>query len=74
MGFWPAKTLLSAVELGVFTRLADGPLDAPTLTEALGLHPRSALDFLDALVALQVLERDDGKYRNAPDTAVIGTK
>lgn len=71
MGFWPAKTLLSAVELGVFTRLADGPLDAPTLTEALGLHPRSALDFLDALVALQVLERDDGKYRNAPDTALF---
>ena len=24
-GFWPAKTLLSAVELGLFSLLADGP-------------------------------------------------
>ena len=26
LGFWASKTLLSAVELGVFTELADGPL------------------------------------------------
>lgn len=71
MAFWPAKTLLSAVELGVFTRLADGPMDAAALTEALGLHPRGALDFLDTLVALEVLERDNGQYRNAPDTALF---
>lgn len=71
MAFWPAKTLLSAVELGVFTRLADGPLDADALTAALGLHPRGALDFLDTLVALQVLERDGGTYRNAADTALF---
>jgi hypothetical protein len=25
MAFWGSKTLLSAVELGVFTALADGP-------------------------------------------------
>ena len=25
MSFWPAKTLLSAIELGLFTRLGDGP-------------------------------------------------
>jgi len=67
MGFWAAKTLLSAVELGVFTQLARAPLGAPELTSALGLHPRSALDFLDALVALHVLERDDGTYRNSAD-------
>ncbi len=28
MGFWRAKTLLSAVELGLFTELAGHPLDA----------------------------------------------
>ena len=27
LGFWGAKTLLSAVELGVFTELAKGPMD-----------------------------------------------
>ena len=67
MGFWASKTMLSAVELGVFSRLAGGALDAAQLTEALGLHPRSALDFLDALVALNLLEREGGNYRNTPD-------
>ena len=38
MGFWGAKTLLSAVELGVFTHLAQGPLDLAALTTKLGLH------------------------------------
>ncbi|MEI6000002.1 methyltransferase [Paraburkholderia bengalensis] len=71
MGFWASKTLLSAVELGVFSCLATGPRDAAALTEALGLHPRSALDFLDALVALNLLEREDGKYRNTPDAELF---
>lgn len=71
MGFWASKTMLSAVELGVFTRLAAGPLDAAELISALGLHHRSALDFLDSLVALKLLEREDGKYRNTPDAALF---
>ena len=36
-----------------------GPLKAEELRERLGLHPRSARDFFDALVALRMLERDD---------------
>ena len=68
MGFWASKTLLSAVELGVFTQLADDPQDLETLRARLGLHPRSARDFLDALVALGFLERTGGVYRNAPCT------
>ena len=67
MGFWASKTVLSAVELGVFTTLAASPADLATLQTKLGLHPRSARDFLDALVALKLLQRDDGIYRNAPD-------
>jgi len=68
-GFWASKTLLSAVELGLFTELAAaGPLDAEELREKLGLHERSARDFFDALVALQMLEREDGRYRNTPET------
>ena len=67
--FWASKTLLSAIELGLFTELAaSGPLDADALRERLGLHPRSARDFFDALVALGMLEREDGRYRNTPDT------
>ena len=68
MGFWGSKALLSAVELGLFTELAKTPADANTLGQRLGLHPRSARDFLDALVALQMLEREEGLYRNTPAT------
>ena len=67
LGFWASRTLLSAVELGVFSALADAPADLPTLQKKLGLHQRSARDFLDALVALRVLERENGVYRNATD-------
>jgi O-methyltransferase domain/Dimerisation domain/Mandelate racemase / muconate lactonizing enzyme, N-terminal domain len=63
-----SKTLLGAIELGVFSRLAGAPADLLTLQKKLGLHQRSARDFLDALVALRMLEREDGVYRNTADT------
>ncbi|MFO1049016.1 MAG: methyltransferase [Geminicoccaceae bacterium] len=69
LGFWGAKTLLSAVELGLFGALAQGPATAEELQGRLGLHPRAARDFLDALAALGMLEREDGRYRNTPATA-----
>ncbi|MEW5975569.1 MAG: methyltransferase [Acidobacteriota bacterium] len=68
LGFWASKTLLSGVEMEVFTELAKHPEDLKTLQGRLGLHPRSARDFLDALVALGFLERVDGIYRNTPET------
>jgi O-methyltransferase domain/Dimerisation domain len=71
LGFWGSKTLLSAVELGVFTELRDGPLTGEELAGRLELHPRSWRDFLDALVALGMLEREDGTYRNTPETALF---
>jgi DNA-binding IclR family transcriptional regulator len=67
-GFWGPKTFLSAVELGVFTELAREPADLATLAERLGLHPRSARDFLDALVAPGMLERKAERYANTPET------
>ena len=68
LGFWASKTLLSAVEIGLFTELAKGPEDLETLQQRLGLHPRAARDFLDTLVALKFLERRNGKYSNTPAT------
>jgi hypothetical protein len=67
-GFWASKTLLSAVELGVFTELAQGPLDAETLRRRLGFHERAARDFLDALVSLGLLERENDCYANTAAT------
>lgn len=68
LGFWASKTLLSALELELFTELAKAPGTLPELRDRLRLHPRAAHDFLDALVALNFLERRDGTYYNTPST------
>jgi len=51
MAFWASKTLLSAIEMGVFTELSHGSKSFDSLSGRLSLHPRSARDFLDPLVA-----------------------
>ncbi len=75
MAFWPAKALLSAVELGVFTALGGTPMTGTALRAALGLHARADPDFFDTLVALRFLERDgDGpsaRYRNSAESAAF---
>ena len=58
MGFWPSKTLLTAVELGLFTALGTGACTADELADRLDLRSRAVADFLDGLVALRLLERD----------------
>ena len=68
LGFWASKTLLSAVEMELFTELAKHPETSAELIARLRLHPRSAHDFLDALVSLNFLERRDGTYYNTPST------
>lgn len=78
-GFWASKTLLSGVELGLFTQLGDaGAMTGEEIGERLGLHPRAIYDFLDALVALGLLEREgdgpSGSYRNTAETALFLNK
>jgi hypothetical protein len=73
MGFFASKTLLSAVELELFTRLGSDAMSGSQIAEALELDARAIPDFPDALVALQLLDRDgdgpDALYRNTKDTA-----
>jgi hypothetical protein len=71
LGFWASKTLLSAVELELFTRLSEKPSTADDLRARLGLHPRSARDFFDALVALGFLKREAGVYSNTAETEMF---
>ena len=68
LAFWASKTLLSAIEMGVFTELARGPEAFDPLSGRLGLHPRAARDFLDALVALGFLARTGDRYANTAET------
>ena len=67
-GFTGSKTLLSAIELGVFTELSKAPLNGEQLRERLKLHQRSFRDFFDTLVALGMLNREGDMYSNTPET------
>ncbi|MDB6019928.1 MAG: methyltransferase, partial [Pedosphaera sp.] len=73
--FWSSKVLLTAVEFGVFTRLANRQLTGAELGAELQLHPRAIADFFDTLVSLKFLGRDgDGpaaQYFNTPETALF---
>ena len=72
MGFFASKTLLTAVNLELFTVLSDEAYSASNLRSALGLHDRGLYDFLDALVALGFLERtglkESALYSNTEET------
>jgi len=71
-GFMASKTVLSAVELDLFTVLGNAEMTGRQIGDKLGLHPRAIPDFPDTLVALGMLDRDDEpdpRYRNTSETA-----
>ena len=72
MGFWASKTLLTAVNMNLFTFLANQSMSGSEIKEKLGLHQRSLYDFLDTLVALGFLNRtgllDNAVYSNSEDS------
>jgi hypothetical protein len=73
--FWGSKVLLTAVEVGLFTTLADRRLTGAEFGKELHFHPRANPDFFDALVAMKFLGRNgDGpqaKYFNTPEGAMF---
>ena len=75
MGFFGSRTLLTAVELELFTHLRAGKLTGDAIAQRLRLHPRAIPDFPDALVALGVLDREgdgpDALYGNTTESAAF---
>lgn len=72
--FYGSCVLFSASDLGVFGKLAElGEADAATLAGALGLDERGAGLLLDGCVAVGLLEKRAGCYRNTRDSAVFLT-
>src|ERR1041384_3581367 len=73
--FWNAKVLLTAVEMGLFTKLGERRITGTKLGAELGLHPRAISDFLDVLVAMKFLDRQGtgphAKYFNTPDATLF---
>jgi precorrin-6B methylase 2 len=72
MGFMASKTLLTAVKLELFTKLATRPLTAKDIKYEICLNDRGLYDFLDTLVALGFLQKTGNKstavYSNSSDS------
>ncbi|MCU1686713.1 MAG: hypothetical protein JWQ81_7452 [Amycolatopsis sp.] len=57
---------MSAVEIDLFSTLAGGvTMTEDELRKELSLHPRLSRHFLQVLVALELIEENDGHYRNS---------
>ena len=69
-GFQPSRVLLTAIELDIFTAVAE--VRAPAGVAAEDVAPRTGGSrrgveaLLNALVALGLLEKKDGRFRNGP--------
>lgn len=66
-GFKQAGILIGAIELGIFTAVSEGAHNVPHIAEITGLSKWAAQKIVDACAALDLLERKDGLYYNAPD-------
>lgn len=72
MAFWSSRVVLTAVEFGVFTELAGGPLSAQGVMDRFGWHARATGPFLDALVGMGLLRRDRaGLYSNSRQASLF---
>lgn len=66
LGFWISRTVMAAVELGVFEALEGKALDAAEASAALGgLADRPTRALLDTCVAVKLLDKADGRYTNS---------
>jgi SAM-dependent methyltransferase len=67
LGFWISRTVMAAVELGVFEALEMIPLTLEEAQASLGgVAVRPARALLDTCVAVRLLDKDqDGRYRNS---------
>lgn len=68
-GYLSSMNLNRALRAGVFRALADGPRTAAGLAECVGMAARDAMDLLDTLVALGLLERNGPVYSNTAESA-----
>ncbi|MCJ7485961.1 MAG: acetylserotonin O-methyltransferase [Candidatus Aminicenantes bacterium] len=70
--FYESCVLFAASDLGIFGKLAElGEADLETVIAACGLDRRSGRILLDACVALELLEKKAGHYRNSPEAALF---
>jgi SAM-dependent methyltransferase len=70
-GAWRSRTLVAAVELDVFSQIAEGKRTAKDVAEAAGASPRGMAYLLDALTAIGYLRKTGSRYNLQPVSAMF---
>ena len=60
--YWPSRAVLTAMELNLFAALAEGPLTASELAARLGTDPRGTDLLANAIAALGLLDKSEGRF------------
>jgi SAM-dependent methyltransferase len=73
-GFMKSRVILTAAELGFFTRLHEKPATAEELAKILELDPRATTRVLDVLVTMGILEKQNGRYSVTDEGAYFSSR
>ena len=74
MAFQKSRILLTAYELDIFTFIGEKSVDAATIAKSLNLDRNATGRLLNALVALNLMEKENGTYRNSRDGLMFLSK
>jgi SAM-dependent methyltransferase len=64
--FTQSRLVLSAIELGVFSIVGDGPCSSGEVAVAISADPRATDRLLNALCGIGLLAKTDGRFANTP--------
>ena len=70
-GAWRSRTLIAAVELDVFSHIADGKRTVKEIADAAGASPRGMAYLLDALTAIGYLRKTGSRHGLLPVSAAF---
>ena len=74
VAFEKSRIILTAYELGIFTLIGEKSQNAEAIAKALNLNTNATERLLNALVALKLLEKDNGKFSNSRDSLMFLSK
>ena len=69
--YWQTCTLHAGVKLDVFTTIGSDTLSVAQIAVDRGVDQRALAMLLNALVAMGLLSREDGRYRNTEESAAF---
>ena len=70
-GFQTSRVLLTGVELNIFAAVGDVTMTSTDVAKEIGADRRATDRLMNALVGIELLAKENGGFRNTPETAAI---